>query len=57
MLQAVTIKDKNGITTRLDCDLQRVWWLGYVHLFSQSRGTLVYDDDLASFVLTNHRSR
>ena len=52
MLQAVTIKDKNGITTRLDCDLLAVsgGWNPAVHLFSQSRGTLVYDDDLASFV-------
>jgi len=51
-LQAVTIRDKNGITTRLDCDLLAVsgGWNPAVHLFSQSRGTLVYDDDLASFV-------
>ena len=51
-VQAVTIKDKDGATTRLDCDLLAVsgGWNPAVHLFSQSRGTLAYDNDLASFV-------
>ncbi len=51
-VQAVTIRDKNGVTTRLNCDLLALsgGWNPAVHLFSQSRGTLAYDADLASFV-------
>ena len=51
-INAVSIRDENGIITRLDCDLLAIsgGWNPAVHLFSQSRGTLAYDDDLASFV-------
>lgn len=51
-INAVSIRDENGIITRLDCDLLAIsgGWNPAVHLFSQSRGTLTYDDDLASFV-------
>ena len=51
-VNAVSIRDENGIITRLDCDLLAIsgGWNPAVHLFSQSRGTLTYDDDLASFV-------
>jgi sarcosine oxidase subunit alpha len=51
-INAVSIRDENGIIIRLDCDLLAIsgGWNPAVHLFSQSRGTLTYDDDLASFV-------
>lgn len=41
-----------GATTRLDCDLVCLsgGWNPAVHLFSQARGTLRYDDALAAFV-------
>ena len=51
-LRAVSMRSADGTITRLDCDLLAVsgGWNPAVHLFSQSRGTLAYDDDLASFV-------
>jgi sarcosine oxidase, subunit alpha len=51
-LNAISISDADGKTTRLDCDLLAIsgGWNPAVHLFSQSRGSLAYDDDLASFV-------
>ncbi|MGB2294462.1 MAG: 2Fe-2S iron-sulfur cluster-binding protein [Candidatus Puniceispirillum sp.] len=51
-LNAISICDADGKISRLDCDLLAVsgGWNPAVHLFSQSRGTLAYDDDLASFV-------
>jgi len=41
-----------GAARRIDCDLLAVsgGWNPLVHLFSQSRGTLRWDDDLAAFV-------
>ncbi len=41
-----------GATTRIDCDLVCVsgGWNPAVHLFSQARGKLRYDDALATFV-------
>ncbi len=51
-LRAVTIRAADGSTKRVDCDLLAVsgGWNPAVHLFSQARGTLAYDDALASFV-------
>ena len=43
---------RDGKSTRIDCDLVCVsgGWNPAVHLFSQARGTLKYDDALATFV-------
>ena len=51
-LHAVSIHAKDGVTKKLDCDLLAVsgGWNPAVHLFSQSRGDLAYDEGLASFV-------
>ena len=51
-LCAVSIRAADGSTKRVGCDLLAVsgGWNPAVHLFSQSRGTLAYDDALASFV-------
>jgi sarcosine oxidase subunit alpha len=51
-VNAVTIRGVDGTTTRFDCDLLAIsgGWNPTIHLFSQSRGTLAFDDDLASFV-------
>ena len=51
-IRAVSIRAADGATKRLECDLLAVsgGWNPVVHLFSQSRGSLAYDDDLASFV-------
>lgn len=52
-LRAVTVAPRDGgEAERLDCDLLAVsgGWNPAVHLFSQSRGTLRYDDRLASFL-------
>ena len=51
-LRGVSVRAADGTTKRLDCDLLAVsgGWNPAVHLFSQSRGSLVYDNDLASFV-------
>ena len=51
-LQAVTLRNEHGSKTRINCDLLAVsgGWNPAVHLFSQSRGTLTYDVELASFV-------
>ena len=50
---AVTVAPRAGGTARrIDCDLVCVsgGWNPTVHLFSQARGTLRYDDGLATFV-------
>jgi sarcosine oxidase subunit alpha len=51
-ITAVTIRAEDGTTKRLGCDLLAIsgGWNPTAHLFSQSRGTLAFDDDLASFV-------
>ena len=50
---AVDVASVNGgASTRIDCDLVAVsgGWNPAVHLFSQARGTLRYDEVLAAFV-------
>lgn len=52
-LRGVTIKDRStGASTKLSCDLLGVsgGWNPAAHLFSQSRGALVYDTNLATFI-------
>ena len=51
-VQAVDIVASGGTRNRVDCDLVCVsgGWNPAVHLFSQARGTLRYDDALAAFV-------
>jgi sarcosine oxidase subunit alpha len=51
-LRALSIRAEDGSIKRVDCDLLAVsgGWNPAVHLFSQARGTLAYDDELASFV-------
>ena len=49
---AVEIATRDGPTRRIECDLVCVsgGWNPAVHLFSQARGKLRYDDKLAAFV-------
>ncbi len=49
---SVDVVTQGGATTSLDCDLVCVsgGWNPAVHLFSQARGTLRYDDAIAAFV-------
>ena len=52
-VRAVDVVSLDGATRRrIDCDLVCVsgGWNPAVHLFSQARGTLRYDDDIAAFV-------
>ena len=52
-VRAVTLRDRaSGERRRIDCDLLGVsgGWNPALHLYSQSRGELEYDTDLATFV-------
>ena len=51
-VNSVEIRSKNGVKKNLKCDIIAVsgGWNPTVHLYSQSRGTLAYDDELASFI-------
>lgn len=52
-IKAVTLRSlADGSRRRIDCDLLAMsgGWNPTVHLFSQSRGTLRYDDGLAAFL-------
>ena len=51
-VRGVTVRPEAGGGTRIACDLLAVsgGWNPAVHLFSQARGTLDYDEGLAAFV-------
>ncbi len=51
-LSGVTVRAENGGTRRFDCDLVAMsgGWNPTAHLFSQSRGTMSYNDEKSCFV-------